>query len=511
MLRRFPFFKLTASASLIISLSLPLTSQAFWGFFERPPEPPEAAAGGEWRELKGSESLSRQASLERIQIEAGVLLTSEFPGAFWWQRFGDSYLNAYVEKALNANHTLAQAEQRIEEARQLAKITRSAELPQVSLAPSYSIQKFSDVQFPFSGGGGANTQVGVAGNVVDFFNFPIEASYEVDLWQRNRDLTRAANQQTAMTQADYHNLRQQVASQTVGAYVNLILADRLVETQTQVIEALRQDVARFTTLLKGGLVAEDALALRKQALEAATAQLGPYERAQAQQLNALAVLMGETPAQVGALPRASLLDWQALDGVPVGVPSTLVEHRPDVQIREAELHQAFYNVRAAKKAFLPTIQLGGNYGFFSATDYRDFFVEEALGWSANVGVNQPLFRGGALKAGLKQNQAQAERVTHAYQEAVLTAFREVEDSLAGLKGTHKQWKALERQSRAKQTELEKLLARAEVGLIATGELYPHQAELALFQQSEATAKAAYLVEHVGLFKALGGGYEAPAD
>ena len=462
-------------------------------------------------DLSYGDSERTEASVpETNWIHATPQVLSQYPVERWWTQYNDPYLNQYIALALQQNQTLKQAENRLARYRAAVKQQRSVQLPQVTVGADYTLQRFSDVQFPITntqGGGFGN--VGTRGEFVDFFTAPLTVSYEADLFLKNRDKTKAFQQASFAQEAQYHSVRLQLISELVTTYIQLLQADSLLTAQEAQVTSLKQEVAAQQSLLKAGLIAGAPVYQAQQALSSAEAKLTTYQRAQQVPVHRLGVLTGQTPAQLGQADRASLSDWANNNLTSVGLPSELVTHRPDIQVQEYQMRQAFLNVRVARKAFLPSLNLSANIGFFSATDSRDWFSSDALGGALAAGLLQPLFTGGRLKAELRDAQSHYEELTHAYQQRLLTAFEEVENSLLAHQTHETEYQRIRDERLAKQAEREALTARIAVGLAAERERYLLDAQLEGIKQSEAVAQANRLIDQVSLYKALGGGYTAP--
>jgi multidrug efflux system outer membrane protein len=308
------------------------------------PAPATPTAPSQWREL--SDSVDKTTLFGNVQFEQG------FPDKAWWGTFQDPHLQACIEQVMAHNHTLAQAQARVAEARAMVKIARAGQLPQATVGADWTLQTYSQNQLPF-----------LAGSQFQFFNTPLQPSYEVDLWGFYRKQTESAKKGVEVAQLLQRSLLVQLASDTAAAYLNLIQSDDMLRLQQQLVDLANKEYAKAQRLQAHGLAANEQVLQAKTQLELKRTLYSQWEQVRSLSLNQLAVLMGKTPAEVGNLPRTALNELPFTPSVPTGLPSELVTHRPDVQAAEKAMEQARINVSVVRRAFLPTVNVSGNVGF----------------------------------------------------------------------------------------------------------------------------------------------------
>jgi NodT family efflux transporter outer membrane factor (OMF) lipoprotein len=457
-----------------------------------------AAPAQSWRD-------SDPATSQGVWPVSPLTFDQAYPQANWWQAWNDPTLSGYITEALSNNPSLQAAASRIRQVQALEQAARASRLPTAQLAPSYTLQKFSANQFGFSGGsGGATGNVGSPGSTFQFYSVPLTARYEVDLWAQNRDRQLAANQAVVMARHDYRNLILQLSAMVGTAYVNLLKADAQLQLQAEVETLLAQEADHATRRLQAGLTNGDEVLLRQQAMATARQQTAQWQSTRALALDQMAVLLGRTPAQVADLPRSTLAALAVPTQLRVGVPSELVLHRPDVLASEAALEQAAIQVRVARKEVLPKLVLTGQTGFTSI-GFAKLFDWASLANSVGVGITQPVFSGGLIKAGLAANRATQQQVGQQYVATLQAAFAEVEDSLVQFKGDYEQWAQGQAvlSSVAQQANLER--SRFKAGLSSEVTYLPKQVVVLQARQAVVAGQAAVLVDAIGVSKAVGGG------
>jgi multidrug efflux system outer membrane protein len=451
----------------------------------------------QWREVQTAPEAGES-------LQGGV---SRFPDRDWWQRFNDPHLNTVIEAALAANHQLAMAEQRVLQARALARESLGRELPQLGLNPSFTRQKNSQNliapnQNQFAGAG---PRLFAPGATFNLYNVPLQASYEVDLFLRNRDRTRSANQQVKFSEQQAKTAIITVTTETASAYFNLLKADRLIQLQHDVIALAQDAVSLEKSRFDVGLVSWENVS-RAQAFQAqAEAALPEYERLRSVSLDQLAVLTARTPLELATLARTPLENLPIAGEIAVGVPSELLTRRPDILAAEADLERARIDVRIARKAFLPTLNLTGQFGF-ATTRLNNLFDWQSHLAAFTASMTQSLFTGGQRLAGLRYQKAVYQERLHGYQQTLLQAFQEVEDSLASLKAHQSQLQANQQRTQAEGTTVQLVEERYTRQLSNYRDVVDARQSLIAAQTAEVESRTAILNDTLSLYRALGGGF-----
>jgi len=408
----------------------------------------------------------------------------------WLDLVQDSVLRQLVDTALQDNRDVRTAVAAIDEFRAQYRATRGALLPELT----------------GNGEAGRNELVfGTFGaQTFDVYRATAELSWELDLLGRVRRSTQAARADLAVRQEDRRALELSLISDVATGYVDLREADRNLEIARRTLTSRQLTLALARQRLDQGLISE--LDVRQFEAEVASpaASVADFERQIAQQENALSVLVGRNP---GAIARGrSLTELAARIPVPAGVPSALLEHRPDVRGAEAALRAATARIGVAEAARLPTFVISGQYGTQS-TEFSKWFGSGTKIWQAFAGVSVPLFTQGR-PGGEEVNvaRARAEQARSQYEQTVLVAVREVEDALVGLRTAQDRAAAQQRQVVALRRALELANMRYQNGVSSYLDVLDAQRGLFSAELSLTQAERDQLVAAVQLYKAVGAGW-----
>nr|WP_221364361.1 efflux transporter outer membrane subunit [Sphingomonas jinjuensis] len=420
----------------------------------------------------------------RTQLGSGAPVTTG-----WWQAFGDPVLPGLIERALAGNPDLGAAIARVEEARAAERLARANRAPLISVGvPTTEGQTVS----PF---GTPSTALGVQ---------PLfQASYDLDLFGRLRALNRATRAQALASEGARDTVRLAIAAQVATGYISLRALDQRLaiarETLAARAEALRIARRRAETGYTSNLELRQA-----EGEYRATEQLVPAaELAVARQENALSLLMGDNP---GPIPRGLPLDRFVVPVVPNGLPADLLRRRPDLYQAEQTLVAADRSLDSARAALLPGLSLTGSAGVVLSTALANPIGVFSIGGS----ILSPLFDGGRLRAQASAATARRDQAAFAYRRAALTAFREVDDNLAGVLRSGQQAAALEAQRQALAGALRNASNRYRAGYSSYIDQLDAQRGLLTAELTLVQARADRLNAFVQLYQALGGGW-SPAD
>lgn len=458
-----------------------------------------------------------------VENPTSLHFTEVFPDREWWLQFKDPQLTAYIQEAVKANLNLSLAHERIQESRAIAQQTLGRELPQVSLGGTFNRQRSSATTIrsvrPTTTGGTANTNNNVTtspasngggasaflGRTLNFISFPLNVNYEADIWHKNRDRTQAANRQTDATLRDFQAVHVSLATDVANAYFALLTADRLLALQNRVIDTAELDLKQAQLRFAAGLTDNEDVVLRQGRLSDYKAQLQGYYRQQALALHQLAILLGKTPAQVAELERTSWEQYTLPSEITAGLPSDLLARRPDILAEEDRLAASGLLVQVARKEFLPSFNLVGQFGFSSAR-LQDVFRWDSHVMSLGSNVLQSLFTGGQTHANLRVFKSRYEQQLLTYRATILQAFREVDDALASLKANRNAYASYAESLGALQQRRKIQENRLAAGAVSGFDLNPIRLEETLAEENIAQAKLATLTDTLSLYKALGGGY-----
>lgn len=417
------------------------------------------------------------------------------PKGEWWRVFNDPVLDDLESGAVAANQDLRAAVARVDEARAAARITRSQFFPQLSLDPLVKRERTSGnlpTPIPFD----------VPVGHIDTFSVPFDLSYEVDLWGRVRRSFEAAQAKAQANVSDYQNV---LLTLTADVAVNYFLV-RALDGEIGVLQKAirsREDTLRILNgRFQAGTIPEVDVAQAKRELASAKADLADTRRRRTETLHALALLCGR-PASEFELPEGA--SPTSPPDVPVGLPSSLLERRPDVSRAERTLAAKNAQIGVAKAAYFPVLRLTGQMGYLSA-DADKLFTDPSRVWSMSPSLSLPLFTGGRTASEVKQAEAVFEETLAAYRQSVLVAFKEVEDSLADIVLRSEEAAAQNEafESAARAAELAK--ARYDAGAASYLEFLDADRNSLLREQRLAQLRGQRFVATVRLIKALGGGW-----
>jgi outer membrane protein, multidrug efflux system len=346
---------------------------------------------------------------------------ANLPKGKWWEIFGDSALNQVETDAVAANQDLKAASARFDEARASADVVFSGLFPRVSAGAAATRQHDSKNR-PLSNTGNAAGQ----GFTYNNFTVPFNFGYELDLWGRLRQEVESAHSRMEADSADLEVARLGVAAEAAADYFAIRCLDAEKALLLKAIDVYSKSLELVRNRRAGGLVSDLDVAQAETILKTTQAQLTANELQRVRFQNALAVLVGKNPS---AFRMAENPVSMAPPSIPAGVPSELLERRPDIAAAERRMAGANANIGVAKAAFFPTVSLGGGGGVQSVSTATLFNLPSAL-WALGASLAMPLFEGGKLRANVRQAKAGYEETVAHYRQIVLSAFAEVENNLA---------------------------------------------------------------------------------
>jgi NodT family efflux transporter outer membrane factor (OMF) lipoprotein len=336
----------------------------------------------------------------------------------WWEIFGDPQLNSLEEQVAASNQSLKAAEARFAQARAMIRYNRAAKFPTISTAPSIS-------SVHQSGNGPFSTKSGTSADFV----LPFDISYEVDLWGRVRRTVNAATNEAQAMAADMQNTRLMLQSELAFDYFELRSADAQKQLLDGTVKAYTDALQLTTNRFEGGAAPKSDVAQAQTQLETTRVQATDTDVQRQQFEHAIAILIGKPPAQFTLAP--SPLNLQP-PNIPVGVPSELLERRPDIAAFERRMAEANEEIGIAQAAFFPTVVLGGTGGF-EGSSIASWFNWPSRVWAIGPAALQTLFDGGRRRAASEGAIADYDGTVAGYRETTLTAFQQVEDNLAALR------------------------------------------------------------------------------
>jgi len=423
------------------------------------------------------------------------------PRLDWWRGFRSKELTALIEEADVGNLDIAAAVARIVQADAQARITGAALLPTVDLHASATRTRSSQATGP-----GGTTTGGQSERAT--YRASLTASYELDFWGKNRAALRSAEEVAIAARFDREVVTLSTMAAVANAYFQVLAAqDRLriandnLRSATRVLDLIKQRVAV-------GTASELDTAQQESLVAAQRASIPPLDQQLRQTIVTLGVLVGRPPEYLKV--RGGSMSAIVVPRVTPGLPSQLITQRPDIRQAEANLASANANVHVARAAFLPSIQLTGEYGVMS-TALKNLFTPQAIFYSVAAGLTQPIFHGGALQGQLDLARGRQEELLQDYRKAIISAFGDVERALIAVQDLGRQetlQRAVVASTRRAYELSESRLREGTADLVTV--LITQQA---LFQAQDTlmNVRLSRLQSMVALFQALGGGWPAKRE
>ena len=429
---------------------------------------------------------------KRIGWKIGEPADHEMKGE-WWRIFNDPLLNDLQNMALKENQSLQAALSRIDSARATSRQSKSEFYPELSTEPSYDRTRSSD-----------ETNTGSEGkNPRNEFSVPFDLSYEVDLWGRVRRQVESSYMEAEASVADYQNLMLMLQSELAQNYFNYLALSEEIEILRISLKKRRESLELISKRAKYGNASDLDLYRAESDLKTNEAELSTLELQQAQLKNAIATIVGQ-PASTFVMPifKVELPDPPQ---IPVGLPSVLLERRPDVAAAEKRLAARNAEIGVAKASFFPVVQLTGDFGFKS-DDLANLFTASGRTWSYGPSIFIPIFQAGRLLANLERSKSEYTAHVADYRQQILIAFQDVEDSLVEIEYLAKRLRIEMQASEAAQKAERLSQIRYESGVVDYLETLDAQRTSLELQRDAVQTKGQKLIAAITLIKAIGGGW-----
>jgi NodT family efflux transporter outer membrane factor (OMF) lipoprotein len=415
----------------------------------------------------------------------------------WWEIFGDPQLNALEEEVTLSNQDLKVAEARFRQARAMIRFNRSAEFPTISTSPSITNERLSPNQpyFPKS----------VSPNATGSFTLPFDLSYEVDLWGRVRRTVSASREEAQASAADLQTANLSLHAELAVDYFELRSANDqkqlLDDTMKAYTDALQLTQNRF----EGGAAPRSDVAQAKTQLDGAQVQDTDITVTRAQFEHAIATLIGKPPAEfnITPAPKTAL----QLPVIPVEVPASLLERRPDISAGERRVAEANDQIGIARAAFFPSLVLGVTGGF-TGTSITNWFNWPSRMWAVGPQMSQTIFDAGRRHAVSEGATANYDGTVASYRQTTLTAFQEVEDNLAALCILEKEAQQQREATASAEESLQLFTNRYQGGVDNYLQVITAQTVLLTNQRNDIDIERRRMDASVLLVKAIGGGWDA---
>ena len=420
----------------------------------------------------------------------------------WWGQFDDPVLNELIQISLQENKDVRIAAARVEQFLGQYGTTRAAFFPQVYAGASASRQQASQVTGPVPLENTSN-----ANRIYSNYEIYLNASWEIDFWGKIRRASEAARANLLGSEEARRAVVLTLVTSVAGSYVNLRDLDKQLEIAKQTAKVREDSYKLFKLRFEGGIISELELSQVKSEYEEALSRIPFYEKLIAQQENALSVLLGRNP---GPIPRGKSIDELVQPAVPAGLPSDLLGNRPDIRRAEEDLIAANANIGVAKAQYFPAISLTGLLGFAS-NDLSKLFTSSAGAWGFGVPITAPIFTAGAIAGQVKASEAVQQQLLFRYQQAIQSAFREVDDALVDQKLSREQLEAQGQQVGTLRQYARIARLRFDEGYTSYLEVLDAERSLFNAQLSYAQTQGVIFQSLVTVYKAMGGGWVVEAD
>jgi multidrug efflux system outer membrane protein len=439
------------------------------------PDAYKAMEVGKWKEGKPADSIGKGS---------------------WWEVFNDATLNSLEERATGANPNLQAAFARVEQARSTARMSRAELLPNLAANPSFRRERYSPNQKPAFGSITVNT-----------IRVPLDLSYEIDLWGRVRRGFEASRASAQASIAAYQNVLLTLQGDVAHSYFSIRALDAEIDTVTRTVGLRDEQINLVRSRFEGGVGNELDVARAETELAATESELAALLQRRAELENGLAVLLGEYASNF-KMPTLSNAGgpWRPVaPEVPPGLPSDLLERRPDVAEAERELAAANARIGVAKASYFPVVTLTGSGGYLSA-EFDNLFDWSSHVWSIGPSISMPIFAQARNRANVRRTRGAFAEAAARYRGQVLVAFSEVENNLSDIRFLAEQAAAQERAVTSSQRAADLARQRYESGISSYLEVVDANRAALASQRIRAQLAGQRLIASVQLIKALGGGW-----
>jgi outer membrane protein, multidrug efflux system len=407
-------------------------------------------------------------------------------------------LNALVHTALEENKDLLIATASIEEFFGRYFSTRGDQFPAADGNADVFRQRLSERGQP---------RIDGKDNPFNQYEALLNSSWEIDFWGKFRRATEAARAELVATEEARRTVVLTLVSAVASAYVDIRALDKQLEITRRTAESRKGTLDLFQLRFDEGVISEVDLSQAESEYEDALARIPDIERAIVQTENALSVLLGRNP---GPIPRGRALDELILPAVPAGMPSDLLEKRPDIRRAEQLLIAANARIGVARSLYFPTISLTGAFGSVS-TDLSNWFTAASRTWNFGVPVSVPLFTAGRIGGEVKATEAAQQQAVYSYRQAIQNALREVEDALIDRRKSEQRLEALERQLKALRNYARLARLRYDEGYTSYLEVLDADRSLFNVELSYTGGQNTLFRSLINIYKSMGGGWVDQAE
>lgn len=430
----------------------------------------------------------------------------------WWDAFGDPVMSGLIARALSSSPDIAQAAARIRQAREQAAITLGGHGPQLNASGQASAARLSENALPsslagaLSGSPGSSGGIGLPGETFTTFQTGFDAAWELDLFggQGSEDAAALARAEAAMWSA--RDVEVMLAAEVARAYQQYRALQRRLALADETLGLQREALSFVQVQARNGLVVESEVRRQERALAQAAVNRADLAAQTEVALHALSVLLGETPTALADSLATPAPAGPGLIAIPPGLPSELLQRRPDIRAAERQLAAATADIDVATADLYPKISLTGALQLASRS-LSSLLETDSLQGNVAARISAPLLNRGRLRANVRLRQARADELAAAYSKAVLGALRDVEDGLTRLDADRRKLAELEATVAAARDEAEEASVRRRNGLDPAPALLAARLTLQAAGDARLQAQAAAAQDMIALYKALGGGWD----
>jgi multidrug efflux system outer membrane protein len=421
------------------------------------------------------------------------------PRGEWWLAFNDPALTALVKEASRNNANLAVAAARVKQARAIAGIASADRVPQIGVDVGAQRGRLAPLQ------AGQPPDAPLAPQTS--YRASLSASYEVDLFGRVSSNVAAARGDAATSEASYRSVLLSLQADVAQQYFRLRATDAELDTVEQTVRLREENVKVNQRRFDLGDIGEFDLSRAKTELASTRADAIGLQRQRTTAEHALAVLLGKPAAAFTAGP-SPLLDGALMPSIPAGLPSSLLERRPDIAAAQRTMEASNARIGVARAAMFPALTLSASGGGVGDT-FANVFAWSSRSWVLGALLSTPLIDGGRNKANVARSEAALEESVAAYRQSVLVAFAEVEDNLAGLRILSGQTAQIDEAVVSARRTADLAQKLYDAGRSSYLELLDAQRNLAAVERSAVQLRGNRALTTVALIRALGGGWDAP--
>ena len=425
--------------------------------------------------------------------------TQTLVNAKWWEQLGDPVLNGLIEAALKENKDVLIAAARIEEYNGRYVATRGDLFPKAQGGLSAEKQRVTEKGYsPWPAG---------VDNPYNTYQATLNASWEIDLWGKLRRGTESARADLLSREDAHRAVLLSLKASVAGSYIDLRDYDSQLVIARETLKTREDSLEIYKLRFAAGVISELELSQIRSEYESTRAMIPQIEKSIAQQENALNLLLGRNP---GPVARGLTIDQLKLPVVPAGLPSDLLERRPDIRQAEQDLISANAKIGVARAAYFPSVSLTGMFGSASA-DLSNLFLGSAQIWNLGASITVPIFTAGRTWGQVQASEAVQKQALLTYVRTIQTAFREVEDSLVDQDRTRVKIDALFNQLTALRNYRDLARLRYENGYSSNLEVLDAERNLFSIELTYIQTRGSLFHALINLYKAMGGGWSVDAN